>query len=208
MPATFVSLLAAKAKLAGAVFVGGALATAAIGGGAVAFQQVADSAPAPVTSESPAAESPAANTDPTPTASTSTATDSVSPEATEFASPEPTESESPEPADVESPKPAVVHVAMHKATVTSIDAASLVVTVGGTTYTWALNDATHFSGFTKNSADIKPGMVLNIQGNLDAGAYTATHVVTPGNNKQMQPKPAKPAKTHGKTTKTHGKGHK
>jgi hypothetical protein len=198
VPATFVSLLAAKAKVAGAVFVGGVVATAALGGGAVAFQQAADSVPVPVVSESPAAPAAPTPTDSASPATTATATASPTASSTATASAAATASATPEPTASESPKPAVVRVEMHKATVTSIDATSLVVTVGGTTYTWVLNDATHFSGFDKNPADITPGMVVNVQGTLDAGTYTAKHVVTPGHNKAKQHKHDKPAKTHGK----------
>jgi hypothetical protein len=205
--APFVSLLAAK--VTGAALVGGVLATAAVGSGAVALQQVADTAPVVVVSPTPSPTDTATPTDtPSPVVTDAPSpTDTASPAAVDPASPLPALPTLPTlPASV-APTPAAVHVAMSNATVTSIDGQSLVVTAGATTYTWVLSDLTRYSGFFKNPADIMPGMVVNVQGLKDGDTYTAQHVVTPGKNKKIQPKPAKPA--HGKgAAGGHGKGHK
>lgn len=181
------ALIAGKAKLAGAVVAGGLIATAAVGGGAMALSPVADSDPAvAVPTDSPApAESASPTAVPTPTDTATVAVLAATPEATE----------SPD---------GGVRVNMNHATVVSIDATSLVVTVDGTSYTWVLTDQTHYSGFYKDPTQVKPGMVLNVHGVQNGAAYQATNVTSPGHNKPKHVKPAhktksaKPAKEHGK----------
>lgn len=189
MPKTALDLFATKAKLAGAVVLGGLVATAGIGGGALSL--VADSSEQTpqvvVTASTPSedAQTPEYEAPEAPEA-TEAPEASEAPEATET----PEAPAASDPAEAESDK-----VVLNHATVVSISATSLVVTAQGATTTWTLSAATRYTGAIKDPAAITPGMVIQLRG-TKAGA--ATHVITPGNNKPKQEKKASAAKGQGK----------
>lgn len=207
MPKSALDLLATKAKLAGAVVLGGVCATAALSTGALSL--VSDSSAATAVT----CVNPTGTTAPTETASASTEptaspTDTTcpTPSATVVTTKSPKVEES-EAAEATESAEAVdnAKIKLNHATVVSIDATSLVVTAAGATSTWTVSAATRWTGAFKDPAQIKPGMVIHLRGTKVGDVSTATHVVTPGKNKAKQAKPSKAKHLTTKAKKVNGK---